>query len=98
MLTIKLMFIIIVVIVLFAQTFKFIKKKLNKPLIPFGLLIIFLLVLNGCVDNTSSIHHCDKLGLQYTGKILGCDVECINVSTGEKFLFDGKCRFLDRGG
>ncbi len=58
------------------------------------LIIVALLLIAGCVNNTTSINHCAKLGLQYTGKIWGCDVECVNVTTGQLYKFNADCRFI----
>ncbi len=62
-------------------------------------LIIIILLLSsiliaGCVDNTKAIQHCESVGLQYTGKKLGCDIECLNVTSAEKFTYEGDCRFI----
>ena len=64
-----------------------------KRIVIFLILLLSLLVIS-CVDNASSIQHCHKLGLQYTGKIFGCDVECINATTGQLYRFEGECRFI----
>ena len=53
-----------------------------------------MVFIAGCVDNIKSVQHCESLGLQYTGKIFGCDTECINVTTGQKFVYEGSCRFV----
>ncbi|KKM17162.1 hypothetical protein LCGC14_1678510 [marine sediment metagenome] len=58
------------------------------------LALLSILLLAGCVDNISSVRHCESLGLQYTGKLLGCDVECINISSGQKFTYEGSCKFV----
>ncbi len=59
-------------------------------------IILGLLFITGCVDNISSVQHCESLGLQYTGKIFGCDIECINTTTGQKFIYDGECKLVRR--
>ena len=59
-------------------------------------LIFGLLLISGCVDNITSVQHCESLGLQYTGKIFGCDIECINISTGQKFVYEGSCKLIRR--
>ena len=61
-----------------------------KKLILF--LLILIVLIAGCVDNTKAIQHCDSLGLQYTGKKLGCDVQCINATTGQLYNFAGDCK------
>ncbi len=68
---------------------------MNKKLILILALLAMLLVA-GCVDNTSAIQHCDSLGLQYTGKILGCDIQCINITSGQLYRYNGECRFMNR--
>ncbi len=67
---------------------------MNKIILILG--IVALLIIAGCVDNTTSINHCAKLGLQYTGKVLGCNVECINVTTGQLYRFNADCKFIGR--
>lgn len=57
-------------------------------------IIIFLLLITGCVDNTKAIQHCESVGLQYTGKAFGCDIQCINVTSAEKSTYAGDCRFI----
>lgn len=67
---------------------------------PVTLFLFFFLLLSllitGCVDNTSAIRHCESVGLQYTGKFLGCDIECINVTTAEKKVYAADCQFGGR--
>ena len=60
------------------------------------ILIVVMLLIAGCVDNINAVKHCESLGLDYTGKLLGCDVECINISTGQKFVYEGSCRLIRR--
>ena len=53
-----------------------------------------MLVIAGCVDNTSAIKHCDSLGLQWTGDKFGCDIRCINVSSQQLYDFRGSCKLV----
>ena len=46
-----------------------------------------MLVIAGCVDNTSAIKHCDSLDLQWTGKKLTSNVECINITSQQLFTY-----------
>ena len=70
------------------------QTKMTKLIIL--LLIVLSLFVAGCTDNTKAIQHCDSLGLQYTGKILGCNVECINVTSGQLFTYNAECKFIRR--
>ena len=57
------------------------------------LLILSSILITSCVDNTSAIQHCASLDLQYTGKFMGCDIECLNVTNAELHTFAGDCRW-----
>ena len=54
--------------------------------------LLTLLMVTGCIDNTRAIQHCDSLGLQSTGKIFGCDIQCVNATSGQLFYYDGQCK------
>ncbi|MCH8003913.1 MAG: hypothetical protein IH934_04765 [Nanoarchaeota archaeon] len=68
---------------------------MNKTLILI-LGILTILFIPGCVDNTSAIRHCESLGLQYTGKVLTCNIQCINITSGQLFTYNGDCKFIGR--
>ena len=60
------------------------------------ILIVSMLVIAGCVDNTSAIKHCNSLGLDWTGDKFGCDVMCINVSTQQLYRYAADCKIIRR--
>ncbi len=69
-------------------------KESKMERIRFGFLLIIVVLLTGCVDNTTAVQHCDKLGLQSTGKIFGCSIECVNVTTGQLYDYEGDCKLV----
>ena len=58
------------------------------------LLILSSILITSCVDNTSAIQHCASLDLQYTGKALTSNIECVNVTSGELHTYSGDWRWL----
>ena len=58
--------------------------------------IVGLLLLAGCVDNTTAIKHCDSLGLAWTGKFMGSNIECINVTSQQLFVYAADFKFIGR--
>ena len=57
------------------------------------LALLLLVILVGCVDNTSAIKHCNSLGLDWTGKFMGSDIECINVTSQQLFVYAADFKF-----
>ncbi len=55
--------------------------------------ILGLLLIAGCVDNTTAIKHCDSLGLAWTGKFMGSNIECVNVTSQQLFTYKADYRF-----
>lgn len=55
------------------------------------LCLLLLLFLAGCVDKSNSIKLCKDKGFDFYKVDFGCDTVCINIETGEKHTFDGRC-------
>lgn len=61
-------------------------------------LILLLLLLVGCVDKSSAIQLCSQKGLQYTGKLFGSDIECVNATSGQLYRYSGEWQLIIKGG
>ena len=66
----------------------------NLRIIP--ILLIFLLFLSSCVDKSAAVQLCADKGFQYTGKVFGSDIECINTTTGQLYRYEGKYEIVFR--
>lgn len=72
--------------------------KTNKTIAIIASFIILLLLLNGCVDRSAAVNVCAEKNLQYTGKIFGSNIECINTTSGQLFRYAGKYEIVIKGG
>jgi len=53
-------------------------------------LLLVLLLLAGCIDRSQAIQLCADKGLQYTGKVLTKDIQCVNSTSGQLYIFYGE--------
>lgn len=69
--------------------------KINILLIGILSLGIFL---SACVDKSAAINLCAEKGLQYTGKIFGSDIECVNSTSGQLYRYQGEWQVIIKRG
>ena len=55
----------------------------------FIIFILLIIFITGCVDISAAIQLCAEKELQYTGKIFGSDIECVNTTSGQMFRYSG---------
>ena len=72
-----------------------INKKINILLI---CILLLGILLSSCVDKSAAVELCADKGFQYTGKVFGSDIECINTTTGQLYRYDGKWDIIIKRG
>ena len=70
-------------------------KTIKKMLINILLLGV---LLSACVDKSAAVSLCAEKGLQYTGKVFGSDIECVNATSGQLFRYSGEWQLIIKKG
>ena len=69
----------------------------RKIILLISILLLGILI-SACVDRSEAIQSCNDKGLQYTGKLFGSDIECVNATSGQLFRYSGEWQLIIKRG